>query len=133
MTMRYRLLGPSGLRISEAFLGAMTFGEQGGVGAPIDECRRMVDAYTDAGGNVIDTASNYRGGSSEEIVGELLEGRRDRYVVATKFTVTRDGTDPNAAGSHRKNLRLSLETSLRRLRSDYVDLHDPCASGQCCP
>jgi hypothetical protein len=58
--------------------------------------------YTDADGNVIDTASNYRGGSSEEIVGELLEGRRDRYVVATKFTVTRDGTDPNAAGSHRK-------------------------------
>jgi aryl-alcohol dehydrogenase-like predicted oxidoreductase len=78
MTMRYRLLGPSGLRISEAFLGAMTFGEQGGVGAPIDECRRMVDAYTDAGGNVIDTASDYRDGSSEEIVGELLEGRRDR-------------------------------------------------------
>jgi aryl-alcohol dehydrogenase-like predicted oxidoreductase len=123
MTMRYRLLGQSGLRISEAILGTMTFGEQGGVGAPIDECRRMVDAYTDAGGNVIDTASNYRGGSSEEIVGELLEGRRDRYVVATKFTVTRDGTDPNAAGSHRKNLRLSLETSLRRLRSDYVDLY----------
>ena len=85
---------------------------------------------TDAGGNVIDTASNYRGGSSGEIVGELLEGRRDRYVVATKFTVTRDGTDPNAADSQRKNLRLSLETSLRRLRSDYVDLHDPCASGR---
>jgi aryl-alcohol dehydrogenase-like predicted oxidoreductase len=85
--MRYRLLGPSGLRISEALLGTMTFAEQGGEGAPIDECRRMVDAYTDAGGNVIDTASNYRGGSSEEIVGELLEGRRDRYVVATKFTV----------------------------------------------
>jgi aryl-alcohol dehydrogenase-like predicted oxidoreductase len=123
MTMRYRLLGLSGLRISEAFLGAMTFGEQGGVGAPIDECRRMVDAYTDAGGNVIDTARNYRGGSSEEIVGELLEERPDRYVVATKFTVTRDGTDPHAAGSHRKNLRLSLETSLRRLRSDYVDLY----------
>jgi aryl-alcohol dehydrogenase-like predicted oxidoreductase len=121
--MRYRLLGRSGLRVSELFLGAMTFGERGGVGAPIEECRRIVDAYLDAGGNVIDTASNYRGGQSEEIVGQLLDGRRDRVVVATKFSVTRDGTDPNAAGGHRKNLRLSLETSLRRLRTDYLDLY----------
>jgi aryl-alcohol dehydrogenase-like predicted oxidoreductase len=72
--MRYRLLGTGGLRVSELFLGAMTFGEQGGVGAPIDECRRMVDAYADAGGNVVDTAINYRGGASETIVGELLNG-----------------------------------------------------------
>jgi aryl-alcohol dehydrogenase-like predicted oxidoreductase len=121
--MRYRTFGGTGLRVSELFLGAMTFGEQGGVGAPIDECRRIVDAYADAGGNVIDTAINYRGGASEEILGELLAGRRDRFVLGTKYNVTRDREDPNAAGNHRKNLRLSLETSLRRLRTDYLDIY----------
>ena len=123
MTMPYRLFGRTGLRVSKLFLGAMTFGEQGGVGAPIEECGRIVDAYADAGGNVIDTAINYRGGASEEILGELLTGRRDRFVLSTKFTASRDPTDPNAAGSHRKNLRLSLETSLRRLKTDYVDIY----------
>jgi aryl-alcohol dehydrogenase-like predicted oxidoreductase len=122
-TLSYRLLGKTGLRVSQAFLGAMTFGEQGGVGAPLAECQRMLDAYADAGGNVIDTAINYRGGASEEIVGELLAGRRDRFVLSTKYTVTRDPSDPNAAGNHRKNLLLSLETSLRRLRTDYIDLY----------
>jgi aryl-alcohol dehydrogenase-like predicted oxidoreductase len=121
--MRYRPFGTTGLRVSEVFLGAMTFGEQGGVGAPLEECRRMIDAFADAGGNVIDTAINYRGGASEEIVGELLEGRRDRFVVSTKYTVTRDASDPNGGGNHRKNLVLSLETSLRRLRTDYVDVY----------
>jgi aryl-alcohol dehydrogenase-like predicted oxidoreductase len=121
--MRYRLLGPSGLRVSELFLGAMTFGEQGGVGAPTEECRRMLDVYAEAGGNVVDTAINYRGGASETILGELLEGDRDRFVVSTKYSVTRDPRDPNAAGNHRKNLILSLETSLRRLRTDYIDLY----------
>jgi aryl-alcohol dehydrogenase-like predicted oxidoreductase len=121
--MRYKLFGTSGLRVSELFLGAMTFGEQGGVGAPPEECRRILDAYADAGGNVIDTAINYRGGASEEILGELLSGRRDRFVLATKYTVSRDRDDPNAAGNHRKNLRLSLETSLRRLRTDYIDIY----------
>lgn len=121
--MRYRLLGTSGLRVSDLFLGAMTFGEASGPGAPPEECRRMLDAYAEAGGNVIDTAVNYRNGESESIVGDLLEGRRDRFVVATKYTISRDGADPNAAGNHRKNLTLSLETSLRRLRTDYIDLY----------
>src|ERR1700749_2638866 len=96
--MRYKLFGASGLRVSELFLGAMTFGEQGGVGAPPQECRRILDAYAEAGGNVIDTAIDYRGGASEEILGELLDGRRDRFVLGTKYTVTRDRDDPNAAG-----------------------------------
>ena len=121
--MRYRTFGTTGLRVSELFLGAMTFGEQGGVGAPLDECRRILDAYADAGGNVVDTAINYRGGASEEILGELLAGRRDRFVLSTKYTVSRDQSDPNAAGNHRKNLRLSLQTSLRRLRTDYIDIY----------
>ncbi|MEE2037105.1 aldo/keto reductase [Nocardiopsis sp. CT-R113] len=111
--MRYRLLGPSGLRVSQLFLGAMTFSGP-------DEARRMVDLYQDAGGNVIDTASAY--GDSEEVVGELLQARRDRFVLATKYALPRDPTDPNTGGSHRKNLALSLDRSLRRLRTDYVDL-----------
>ena len=121
--MRYTTFGQTGLRVSELVLGAMTFGEQGGVGAPIEECRRILDAYVEAGGNVVDTAINYREGASEEILGELLAGRRDRFVVATKYTVTRDPADPNGGGNHRKNLRLSLETSLRRLRTDHVDIY----------
>jgi aryl-alcohol dehydrogenase-like predicted oxidoreductase len=121
--MRYRLLGQTGLRVSELFLGAMTFGEQGGVGAPIEECAKILDAYAEVGGNVVDTAINYRGGASEEILGELLDGRRDRFVLASKYTVSRDGGDPNAAGNHRKNLTRSLETSLRRLRTDYLDVY----------
>jgi aryl-alcohol dehydrogenase-like predicted oxidoreductase len=121
--MKYRLLGESGLRVSSLFLGAMTFGEQGGVGAPIAECRRMLDAYADAGGNVIDTAINYRGGESEHILGELLADRRDEFVLATKYTVSRDPKDPNGGGNQRKNLRLSLETSLKRLRTDYIDVY----------
>jgi aryl-alcohol dehydrogenase-like predicted oxidoreductase len=121
--MRYTTFGRTGLRVSELVLGAMTFGEQGGVGAPIEECRRILDAYADAGGNVVDTAINYRGGASEQILGELLAGRRDRFVLATKYTVTRDSTDPNGGGNHRKNLRLSLETSLRQLRTDHLDVY----------
>jgi aryl-alcohol dehydrogenase-like predicted oxidoreductase len=112
--MRYRLLGPTGLRVSELFLGAMTF-------AGPDEARKMVDLYAGAGGNVIDTASAY--GDSEEVLGALLQHRRDRFVLATKYTLSRDATDPNAGGSHRKNLTLSLDASLRRLRTDYIDLY----------
>ncbi|GAA0981551.1 aldo/keto reductase [Acrocarpospora macrocephala] len=111
--MRYQLLGPTGLRVSDLFLGAMSF-------ASPAEARKMIDLYADAGGNVIDTASAY--GDSEEILGDLLRERRDQFVLATKFTLTRDARDPNAGGSHRKNLTLSLEASLRRLRTDYVDL-----------
>ena len=85
--MQYRTFGGTGLRVSELFLGAMTFGEQGGVGAPIEECRRIVNAYADAGGNVIDTAINYRGGASEEILGELLAGRRNRFVLGSKCPI----------------------------------------------
>ena len=121
--MRYRLFGPTGLRVSELMLGAMTFGEQGGVGASPDECRRILDLYDEAGGNVVDTAVNYRGGESERILGELLHGRRDRFVLSTKYSVTRDDADPNGGGNHRKNLTLSLETSLRRLRTDYLDVY----------
>jgi aryl-alcohol dehydrogenase-like predicted oxidoreductase len=120
--MRYRLLGNTGLRVSELFLGTMAYGNPDG-GLSAADARRVLDRYADAGGNVVDTANFYGDGHSERTVGELLAGRRDRFVLATKYTVTRDATDPNAAGNHRKNLVPSLEESLRRLRTDYIDLY----------
>jgi aryl-alcohol dehydrogenase-like predicted oxidoreductase len=84
-----------------------------------EEARRVLDVYADAGGNFLDTASAY--GESEEVLGAVMR-RRDRFVVATKYTLSRDAEDPNAGGNHRKNLVLSLERSLRRLRTDYVDV-----------
>src|ERR687891_239823 len=84
------------------------------------ETRRIIDAYADAGGNFLDTASAY--GNGEELLGSVVE-RRDRFVLATKYTLSRDARDPNAAGNHRKNLVLSLEQSLRRLRTDYIDIY----------
>jgi aryl-alcohol dehydrogenase-like predicted oxidoreductase len=120
--MRYTLLGRSGLRISEAALGTMTFGEAWGWGASREECGRMFDAFAEAGGNFVDTASNYTDGQSEEIVGALVEPDRERFVLATKYTLTGRRDDPNAGGNHRKNLLRTLDASLRRLRTDYVDL-----------
>jgi len=120
--MKYRTFGRSGLRVSEVFLGTMTFGAEWGWGTPPEECRKLFAAYAEAGGNVIDTASAYSEGASETIVGDLLGADRDRFVVATKYTVTCDGDDPNASGNHRKSLQRSLEQSLRRLRTDRVDL-----------
>ncbi|RSM98200.1 aldo/keto reductase [Nonomuraea sp. WAC 01424] len=120
--MRYTTFGTSGLRVSELILGTMGFGEDWGWGAPPEECRRMFTAYAEAGGNVIDTANRYTEGSSERIVGELIGKERDRYVLTTKYTLSMDGEDPNAAGNHRKNLRRSVEESLRRLGTDYLDL-----------
>ena len=120
--MRYTLLGASGLRVSEVALGTMTFGETWGWGASEAECGRILEAYVEAGGNFVDTACNYTDGQSEEIVGALTEADRERYVLATKYTLTRRREDPNAGGNQRKNLVHTLEASLRRLRTDYVDL-----------
>jgi aryl-alcohol dehydrogenase-like predicted oxidoreductase len=120
--MRYRLLGRSGLRVAQVALGTMTFGENWGWGASEDECRRIFERYVEAGGNFVDTANNYTDGSSEQIVGRLVASDRGRFVVATKYTLTSRPDDPNAGGNHRKNLVQSLEASLRRLGTDYVDL-----------
>jgi aryl-alcohol dehydrogenase-like predicted oxidoreductase len=120
--MRYKLLGKSGLRVSELALGTMTFGETWGWGASKDECRRIFDAFVEAGGNFVDTACNYTDGQSEEIVGALTEADRERFVIATKYTLSARRDDPNGGGNHRKNLVQTLEASLRRLGTDYVDL-----------
>lgn len=120
--LRYRLLGRSGLRVSEICLGTMSFGDEWGFGANEATSHRILDAYADAGGNFLDTANKYHGGQTEEIVGRWLEGRRDKTVVATKYTLAMDHEDLNTAGNHRKNLVRSVEESLRRLRTDYIDL-----------
>src|ERR1700688_3946998 len=121
--MRYKVLGKTGVRISEVALGTMTFGEDWGWGAPPEASARMLDLVADAGGNVIDTADVYTNGTSETILGELLKGRRDRFVLATKFTNQTDPCDPNSAGNHRKNIVTSIEASLRRLQTDHIDLY----------
>lgn len=121
--MRYRLLGHSGLRVSELCLGTMTFGEDWGWGSSKDESRRVLDAFLEAGGNFIDTANVYTNGTSETLLGEFLAGRRDSTVLATKYTNAMPGTDPNAGGNHRKNMMRSVEASLKRLNTDYIDLY----------
>ena len=118
----YRLLGRSGLRVSPLSLGTMTFGTDWGWGADSDESRRMLDTYLARGGNFIDTADVYTGGSSERLLGEFLGERREQVVLATKYTSNTRPGDPNAGGNHRKNMVRSVEASLRRLRTDYIDL-----------
>ncbi|WP_165072909.1 aldo/keto reductase [Paludisphaera rhizosphaerae] len=121
--MRYRLLGGSGLRVSELCLGTMTFGEEWGWGSSKDESRRVLDAFFEAGGNFIDTANVYTNGASETLLGEFLKGDRDRVVLATKYTNAMPGNDPNNAGNQRKNMMRAVEASLKRLQTDYIDLY----------
>jgi len=120
--VRYKLLGHSGLRVSELALGTMTFGEDWGWGASEAESRKIFERFTEAGGNFIDTASNYTDGASERFVGQFIASDRDHYVVATKYTLSDRKDDPNFGGNHRKNLLRSLEGSLDRLGTDRVDL-----------
>jgi aryl-alcohol dehydrogenase-like predicted oxidoreductase len=121
--MRYRLLGNSGLRVSEAALGTMTFGDDWGWGAAKDESRKVYDAFREAGGNFIDTANLYTNGTSESFLGEFMQGHRHSIVMATKYTNAVPGTDPNAAGNHRKSMMQAVEASLKRLGTDYIDLY----------
>ncbi|SAL09698.1 aldo/keto reductase [Caballeronia sordidicola] len=122
--MRYKLFGRrTGLRVSELVLGAAMFGHRWGYGTEPDEPRRIFEAYAEAGGNFIDTANAYQFGESEEIVGGLLQGKRDDFVLATKYT---NGANPEASiaatGNSRKAMVASVEASLKRLKTDHVDL-----------
>jgi len=121
--MNYRLLGRSGLRVSEFSLGTMTFGEDWGWGSPKEEARQIYDAYREAGGNLLDTANVYTNGSSEKMLGEFLQGHRQEMVIATKYTNAAPGKDANAGGNQRKNMMQSVEASLKRLNTDYIDLY----------
>jgi len=121
--MKYKLLGNSGLRVSELCLGTMTFGDDWGWGAAAEDSRKQYDVFREAGGNFIDTANLYTNGTSEKLLGEFLGADRGSVVLATKYTNSMAGTDPNAAGNHRKNMMQSVEASLKRLKTDYIDLY----------
>ena len=120
----YRLLGRSGLRVSPLALGTMTFRVgPGSWGSSDEEAKAMVDMYVDRGGNFIDTADFYgQLGQSEVLLGELVKGRRDRLVISTKYSLTTEPGNPNASGNHRKNMVKSVEDSLKRMGTDYIDL-----------
>ena len=122
----YVTLGRSGLRVSPFCLGAMTFGEDWGWGASEAESQAMIDRYLDAGGNFIDTANFYTHGHSESIIGDHLgsvPSKRHRTVLATKFFSSLYTGDPNAGGASRKTIARSCDESLRRLRTDFIDLY----------
>ena len=121
--MKYKLLGKSGLRVSEICLGAMTFGEDWGWGSSKDESRAIFDVFAEAGGNFIDTANFYTKGTSEKFVGEFVKAEREKWVVATKYSLnTSANGEINAFGNHRKNMVQAVEASLKRLDTDYIDL-----------
>jgi aryl-alcohol dehydrogenase-like predicted oxidoreductase len=120
--MKYHLLGRSGLRVSELCLGTMTFGTEWGWGADKAESRKIFDTYAERGGNFLDTANRYTEGTSESWLGEFINSDRHHFVVATKYTLRDRLGDPNFAGSHRKNMMRSVEESLRRLNTEFIDL-----------
>src|SRR5258707_754891 len=122
----YVTLGRSGLRVSPLCLGAMTFGEDLGWGSSVEESQRIIDRFVELGGNFIDTANFYTKSHSEKIIGDHVGrhgARRDRLVIATKFSGNLYPGDPNGGGSSRKTIVASCENSLRRLQTDYIDLY----------
>lgn len=123
--MRYKLLGPSGLHVSELCLGTMTFGDDWGWGASKDESRKIFDAFAEAGGNFIDTSCNYTNGTSEKFISEFVKDERDRFVIATKYSLRvgkGHSADPNYGGNSRKSMVRNVEGSLKRLNTDRIDL-----------
>ncbi len=120
--MKYKLLGQSGVRVSELCLGTMTFGEDWGWGASKEVSQQIFEKFAQAGGNFIDTSCNYTDGTSEKFIGEFLHGQRERFVLATKYSLTQRKDDPNGGGNSRKNMMQTVEDSLKRLQTDYLDL-----------
>lgn len=120
--MRYKLLGHSGLRVSELCLGTMTFGDDWGWGGAYEESRKMFDAFAEAGGNFIDTANLYTNGTSEKFVGEFVKRDREKWVIATKYSLNMGNAGVNAVGNHRKNMVQAVEASLQRMDLEYIDL-----------
>ena len=118
----YRMLGASGLRVSPLCLGAMTFGDGDGRSADEQTSIAMLQEYAERGGNFIDTANIYNYGRSEEIVGRFLSGQRSHFVVGSKYSMAMEPGKPNTGGNHRKNMIESVEASLRRLHTEYLDL-----------
>ncbi|MBO9666896.1 MAG: aldo/keto reductase [Bdellovibrio sp.] len=123
---KYITLGKSGLRVSPLALGTMTFGEDLGWGSSVEESTQILDRYIELGGNFLDTANFYTKSHSEKIIGDHVgrhKSRRDRLVIATKFSGNLYPGDPNGGGSSRKSIIEQAESSLRRLQTDYIDLY----------
>lgn len=123
--MKYKRFGQSGLHVSELCLGTMTFGEDWGWGASKEESKKIFDAFANAGGNFVDTSCNYTNGTSETFVGEFVNGERDRFVIATKYSLRvgkGHAADPNYGGNSRKSMVRNVEQSLKRLNTDHIDL-----------
>ncbi|UGQ11134.1 aldo/keto reductase [Yinghuangia sp. ASG 101] len=122
--LNYRLMGRSGLRVSDVALGTMLFGATNGWGVGAETAQELYDTFRAEGGNYLDTANQYADGESERIIGRLVAGHREEVVIASKYTnsAPRNG-DANAGGNQRKNMAQSVEGSLRRLNTDYLDLY----------
>jgi aryl-alcohol dehydrogenase-like predicted oxidoreductase len=121
--MKYKLLGRSGLKVSELCLGTMGFGTEAGWGADKATSFAIMEAFANAGGNFLDTANVYKLGTSEKIIGEFINPRdRDYFVIATKYSLKDNMTNPNASGNNRKNMMRSVEQSLQRLQTDFIDV-----------
>lgn len=121
--MKYKLLGRSGLKVSELCLGTMGFGTENGWGADRDTSFQIMEKFAEAGGNFLDTANFYKSGTSEKIIGEFMsQTDRDYFVLATKYTLFDNKTNPNASGNNRKNMMRSVEESLKRLQTDFIDV-----------
>ena len=120
--MNYKLLGRSGLKVSELCLGTMGFGKEWNWGADKETSLKILDAYAGKGGNFIDTANRYTEGTSEKIIGEFIHSNRDNFILATKYSLHDNLTNVNASGNNRKNMMRSVEESLKRLNTDFIDL-----------
>jgi len=120
--MNYKLFGRSALRVSELCLGTMTFGTDWGTGSDYETSKQVFDAYAGAGGNFVDTANRYTNGTSETFLGEFISADRDHFVVASKYTLYTRMGDPNFSGNHRKNMVRALDESLKRLKTDHLDI-----------
>ncbi|MEP6682233.1 MAG: aldo/keto reductase [Parafilimonas sp.] len=121
--MKYKLLGRSGLKVSELCLGTMGFGTENGWGADTETSFKIMESFAEAGGNFLDTANIYKFGTSEKIIGEFISERdRDYFVLATKYSLHDNKTNPNASGNNRKNMMRSVEASLKRLKTDFIDV-----------
>ncbi|TDE17084.1 aldo/keto reductase [Dyadobacter psychrotolerans] len=125
--MKYKLFGTkTGLYASEIILGAASFGTRKGYGTNPEDAMQILTAYADAGGNFIDISDRYQFGESEEIVGEFIEHQRSNFIICTKYT---QSSEANPAisnfGNHRKAMRQAVESSLKRLKTDYIDIYMP--------
>ena len=112
--MKQKILGTTGLRVSELSLGTMTFGEDFGWGSSVEESRKVFHTFLDHGGNFLDSADFYTNGSSETIIGDLSQGIRDQLVITSKYTFNTDPQNSNAGGNQRKNMMRAVEKSLGR-------------------